>query len=436
MAKNQLLLLLLIHSGWGCFVAYDTIGALSPVLKKALDMNNTQIGILYSCYSIGSVLLSLMCGVLVDKFGPGRMLMVTTAVNSVGTAIVAAAPNFVVMLLGELLYGLGSAPLYITIVTTLETWFHDHPKHRLFTTMPLIEQKANFRVALWVSCGTCVSSFVSALSFYLLYKAPPTYREIMELEGVSANALQKAVEHEGEPTVSKGNIIFDTVRTEIAFIGKNLKNLPLSYWCVSTIYVWAIPSIYTFSAFGTIILVNHGFKMEDAAFTTSLISLTNALTSPFIGAVVGHMGKRTYVAIGGTALLTFLYLSFLNNWMQPLAIFILIGFVQSISDTLVFPSISIVVKPHVAGMATGFMMLWYDTFLALAPVIVGVLQDYVANWITLMIFILMGGVTFVSSLVLKYSDIRANNILDNTQMLEKKTMVTEFTVEDALGHEL
>jgi hypothetical protein len=253
---------------------------------------------------------------------------------------------------------------------------------------------------------------------------------------MATNALQKASEPEGEPTVKRGNIVLDTVRSELGFITKNIKNLPLSYWCVATIYVWAIPSIYTFSAFGTIILVNHGFKLEDAAFTTSLISLTNALTSPFVGTAVGYLGKRTYVALGGTALLTFLYLSFLNNWMQPLAIFILVGFVQSISDTLVFPSISIVVKPHIAGMATGFMMLWYDTFLALAPVIVGVLQDYVANWITLMIFILMGGVTFLSAIVLKISDVRANNILDNTQMLEKKTMVTEFTAEDALGHEM
>jgi len=398
-----------------------------------------------------------MCGVLVDKFGPGRMLLVTTTVNSIGTAIVAAAPNFVVMLLGELLYGLGSAPLYITIVTTLETWFHDHPKSRLFTTiwvcvsacwlrlgsflafttMPLIEQKSNFRVALWVSCGSCVSSLLAALAFHALYHAPPTYREIHELEGMSANALQKAAEStEGEPTVKKGNILLDAIRTELAFIVKNVKNLPLSYWCVATIYVWGIPSIYTFSAFGTIILVNHGFKLEDAAFTTSLISLTNALTSPVVGTLVGYLGKRTYVALSGTALLTFLYLSFLNNWMQPLAIFILIGFVQSISDTIVFPSISIVVKPHIAGMATGFIMLWYDLFLALAPVIVGVLQDYVANWITLVIFILMGGVTFLSAIVLKISDIRAHNILDNTQVLDKKTMVTEFTAEDALGHEL
>jgi hypothetical protein len=84
------------------------------------------------------------------------------------------------------------------------------------------------------------------------------------------------------------------------------------------------------------------------------------------------------------------------------------------------------VKPHIAGMATGFMMLWYDAFLALAPIIVGVLQDYVANWITLMIFIILGGITFIASVVLKISDVRANNILDDTQIVEK-TMVVEIT---------
>jgi hypothetical protein len=38
--------------------------------------------------------------------------------------------------------------------------------------------------------------------------------------------------------------------------------------------------------------------------------------------------------MSGMALLTFLYLSFLKSWIEPLAIFILIGFVQSISDTV------------------------------------------------------------------------------------------------------
>jgi len=440
-----------IHSGFGCFFAYDAIGAVSPVLKEEFGINNSEIGLLYSAYSASSILLSVACGIIVDKFGPKKVILVTTSLNSIGTAIVALSPNFGIMLFGQLLYGLGSAPLYITLVTTLEIWFVDSPNHRFrttlticicafwlrlgsflaFTILPIVINHTNLRVALWISCGTCVSSFISGLIFVIFCPWQPKHHSSNE----EASARNSPTETENEiveiPNPPKKVAPHEpfslaTFRSEVKLQFTNLKGLPFSYWFIAAIFVFSIPSIYTFSAFGTIILEeNYKYSLQQAAFTTSLISLTNALTSPFVGTIVGYVGRRTYFAILGTALLTAFYTLFMSSVTLPIVIFLGVGISQSILDSVLFPSLSIIVPDNIAGIATGFMMFWYDTFLTVLPIAIGFLKDAASYIETISVLIGISGLTLLLAIVLKISDIRSNHVLDKTVLVTSKT-VQEF----------
>ncbi len=106
--------------------------------------------------------------------------------------------------------------------------------------------------------------------------------------------------------------------------------------------------------------------LQTASLITSVISLTNALTSPIAGTLVGFVGRRTYIAIVSTVLLTVVYLCIMMEWIPPLSIFILVGLCQSLFDSFLFPSVAILVDTHVTGMATGLMMWAYDVLLTVS----------------------------------------------------------------------
>jgi nitrate/nitrite transporter NarK len=67
-----LVLLLLAVVNYGNFYVYDSIGPVADLLQRERGFSDTQIGRLNAIYSLPNVLLILVGGVLVDRFGAGR----------------------------------------------------------------------------------------------------------------------------------------------------------------------------------------------------------------------------------------------------------------------------------------------------------------------------------------------------------------------------
>src|SRR5579862_4715611 len=56
----------------GSYFAYDSIGALAPTLIADLHLDRSDIGNLYTAYSVAAVLIVFFGGMLYDKLGPRR----------------------------------------------------------------------------------------------------------------------------------------------------------------------------------------------------------------------------------------------------------------------------------------------------------------------------------------------------------------------------
>lgn len=67
-------------AAYGNFYVYDCIGPVADLLQRQRGFSDTQIGMLNAIYSLPNVVLVLVGGVLVDRFGAARMMLGTTAV--------------------------------------------------------------------------------------------------------------------------------------------------------------------------------------------------------------------------------------------------------------------------------------------------------------------------------------------------------------------
>src|SRR3954462_15780862 len=116
-------LALLSLAMFGSYYAYDAVGPLADILQRQLGFTDTQIGSLNAIYSLAPILIVVVGGVIVNRIGTGRALLLFAAVCMIGAVITALSPSFTVMAFGRLLFGLGGEALNVAIPTALGQWF-------------------------------------------------------------------------------------------------------------------------------------------------------------------------------------------------------------------------------------------------------------------------------------------------------------------------
>jgi len=118
-----LIFVLVAAAAYGNFYVYDSIGPVADLLHRQRDFSDTQIGMLNAIYSLPNVVLVLVGGVLVDRFGAARMMLWTTAVCLAGAALTALSPGFDGMAAGRLLFGIGAETLNISTLAAIAQYF-------------------------------------------------------------------------------------------------------------------------------------------------------------------------------------------------------------------------------------------------------------------------------------------------------------------------
>ena len=72
-ALAWLAFMLIAVVSYGNFYVYDSIGPVADLLQQQRGFTDTQIGMLNAIYSLPNIVLILIGGVLVDRFGAARM---------------------------------------------------------------------------------------------------------------------------------------------------------------------------------------------------------------------------------------------------------------------------------------------------------------------------------------------------------------------------
>src|SRR5215204_5938066 len=92
---------------FGNYYTYDSIGPVADSLQRLLKYTDTQIGTLNAIYSFPNVIMVLIGGIIVDRFGTRLSTLMFAVICTFGAVLTAVSPSFHVMALGRLVFGLG-----------------------------------------------------------------------------------------------------------------------------------------------------------------------------------------------------------------------------------------------------------------------------------------------------------------------------------------
>ena len=120
---RYLVLVFMSLAMFGNYYVYDSIAPIADMLKSSLQFTDENIGQLYSVYSIAAVIVLIFGGIIVDKWGTKKSVILFGVICSIAGIITAVTSDFTIMLTGRFLLGVGSEPLIVAITTAIAKWF-------------------------------------------------------------------------------------------------------------------------------------------------------------------------------------------------------------------------------------------------------------------------------------------------------------------------
>jgi MFS family permease len=95
----------------------------APFIKRDLQLDDTQMGVLFSVFFVGHCLSCFIGGWCADRFGPRRVFAWSGGLWSTFCGMTAAMSAFGPLLIVRALFGLGEGPMGTTINKAISSWF-------------------------------------------------------------------------------------------------------------------------------------------------------------------------------------------------------------------------------------------------------------------------------------------------------------------------
>jgi MFS family permease len=349
---------------YGNFYVYDSIAPVAEMLSTQLGYSDTQIGTLNAIYSIPNVVLVLVGGILVDRFGIGRMAAITAGICLLGALLTAATPNFYVMATGRLLYGIGAETFNIATLAAVALWF---PTRYTALAMGLTlamgrmgslsadlsptwvpgVYAAGWQPPLMLSAAIAGTSFVAALAYWWYERS----------KRVAASRATQA--------------------SDGPFHWRDVLRFSPAYWTLVALCVLWYAGILAFRSTFSIKYFQHVFNMplDEAGQMNSVIFLTSIVSTPLLGWLCDRTGRYSAILVCGSFLLpaSFVWLHFVGT--DPHIGMVLIGMSYSLVGAALWPMSSKLVETGRYGTALGVMWVLQNAAIAGSNIMAGWLND-------------------------------------------------------------
>ena len=404
----------------GSYFAYDSIGALAPTLIEALHLGRSDIGNLYTAYSVAAIFIVFFGGMLYDKLGPRRSSLLFSVLVLVGATIVALAHSRWELFAGRLIFGGGSEALVVVQSAIISRWFKGKEMALAFgialtisrigtlfsfNTEELIARYfGSYRTALWAAAGLCLFSVLCNVVY-----------NIMDAHGERVLALPKP---EGSD-----KIVFSDIR-----------KFNSSYWFVVFLCLTFYSAIFPFTALATDmfhdkwglplvsdstggflaqIFDNFLHMFSTAPGVTSIVIFASMIFAPFAGNLVDRIGKRaTLMVVGSLMMIPAHLIMGITHW-NPLPSMIVLGAAFVLVPAAMWPSVPLVVEEKRVGTAFGLMTAIQNMGLGLFPLLNGKLRDATGTYTaTQIMFASLGMAGLIFAFLLLESDRRHGGKLE------------------------
>src|SRR5271169_3933936 len=108
---------------FGNYYIYDSINPLERIFLEQLKYSASMFGWLNAIYSLTALATLLIGGILIDRFGIKKSLLLFSTLIVLGALLTALKGNFYMMVAGRGLVGLGAESQIVAVTTALARWF-------------------------------------------------------------------------------------------------------------------------------------------------------------------------------------------------------------------------------------------------------------------------------------------------------------------------
>ena len=353
-----------------CYIDRMVMSTAIPYIGIELNLSKTAMGLVMSAFFFGYTIFQIPGGILVDKYGPRKVMTIAITVWSVFTGVTGYVSNLVSMLLTRVVFGLGEGPYPAASMKSIALWFE--PSKRATATSVILSSNSlgpalapllavaimahwGWRAAFYslVIPGIVLSILIARYVSDNPTTGPSTHG------GVAANATQNPdAPHYSFLQVLKEPMVW---RSTIMFFFYNIAGWGFKSW---------LPS-YLVSA--------RGMSMQQMGIAVSL---------PFFAGIVGYLfggwlsdgryrnNRRIPCIIFQLATALLLYLMYTVESIQMLVVYqTLAGFflTAALAATWAFPVSS--VSKKITGRAVGIFNTGGQLAGLLSPTIIGYLVD-------------------------------------------------------------
>ena len=117
-------LLLVLIGGFAMSQAFRTAAAImAPALSQAFALSKQQLGLFAAAFHFSFAGLQLFMGMGIDVYGPRRTIVTVFPLTIIGALVTATAHNYGMLVLGQVLTGIGCAPAFLVCTVYISRRF-------------------------------------------------------------------------------------------------------------------------------------------------------------------------------------------------------------------------------------------------------------------------------------------------------------------------
>mgnify|MGYP003530560048 FL=1 len=251
---------------------------MEPSLRSHFNLSATGFGLMSALYYYAYVPMQLPVGVLMDRFGPRRLLTAACLVCVIGTFMFAGTNIFAVAGLGRFLVGMGSAFAYVGVLKLATIWL---PEDRLGMV-------AGSTAALGTVGAMFGDNILGGVVESVGWQSTVNYTAFF---GIGLMVVLWFCIHDHKKDLESGGTI-NSFKTNMIDLGIILREKQIwingMYGCLvylpTTVFaeLWGIP--YLSHA--------HGLSLSEAGFANSVLFFGFMLGAPTMGFISDRIKRR------------------------------------------------------------------------------------------------------------------------------------------------
>jgi MFS family permease len=331
--------------------------------SQRFEVNATQLSLLAVLQLVVYAAMQIPVGILLDKFGPKRVLAAGALIMAAGQATLAVSQTFELAVAGRMLVGLGDAFTFISMIRMVN----------VFLSGP----KAS-RLQQWLATLGQLGQIASAFPFLWLLDASGWTPAFLSVASLSLFGGCLVIIFGG---VDAGNQRSDiSFRTVISGLKQNISRAPIrmAFWTHFTtqssgtmfVLLWGMPFL----------TLGQGYSRTIASSLLALFVLTNATMGPVLGAIAAKgFAVRARLVVGAPLLGMFMWIATLA-WPSQAPLWLIALMVVSIgmggpASMLAFDYSRAYTSKNQLGSVNGFVNIggFLASFTMMA--IIGVMLD-------------------------------------------------------------